>query len=82
MMMYLKNTAGFRLDYFKGKSYDDIRLIFEAKFNSNIEFLLNTKEQIEEEENRAITSINETPAHKAAKRRRLNEEAKDVEELK
>nr|GEX49915.1 hypothetical protein [Tanacetum cinerariifolium] len=31
MIMYLKNTAGFRLGYFKGMSYDDIRLIFEAK---------------------------------------------------
>nr|GEW52939.1 hypothetical protein [Tanacetum cinerariifolium] len=41
MMVYLKNTAGFRLDYFKGMSYDDI-----------------------------------------PKRRRLNEEAEDVEELK
>nr|GEW25515.1 hypothetical protein [Tanacetum cinerariifolium] len=82
MMMYLKNTVGFRLDYFKGMSYDDIRPIFEAKFNSNIEFLLKTKEQIEEEENIAIESINETPAQKAAKRRRLNEEDEDVEELK
>nr|GEU78868.1 putative ribonuclease H-like domain-containing protein [Tanacetum cinerariifolium] len=81
MMMYLKNTVGFRLDYFKGMSYDDIRPIFEAKFNSNIEFLLKSKEQMEEE-NRAIASINETPAQKAAKRKRLNEEAKDVEELK
>nr|GEX75526.1 retrovirus-related Pol polyprotein from transposon TNT 1-94 [Tanacetum cinerariifolium] len=82
MMRYLKNTAGFRLDYFKGMSYNDIRLIFKAKFNSNIEFLLKTKEQIDEEENRAIASINETLAQKAAKRRRLNEEAEDVEELK
>nr|GEY92073.1 putative ribonuclease H-like domain-containing protein [Tanacetum cinerariifolium] len=71
-----------RLDYFKGMSYDDIRPIFEAKFNSNIEFLLKSKEQIEEQENRAIASINETPAHKAAKKRRLNEEAEDVEVLK
>nr|GEY39703.1 retrovirus-related Pol polyprotein from transposon TNT 1-94 [Tanacetum cinerariifolium] len=38
--------------------------------------------QMEEEENRAIASINETPAQKAAKRKRLNEEAEDVEELK
>nr|GEY27905.1 hypothetical protein [Tanacetum cinerariifolium]GEZ83632.1 hypothetical protein [Tanacetum cinerariifolium] len=60
MMMYLKNTVGFRLDYFKGMSYDDIQ----------------------EKENRDIESINETPAQKAAKRRRLNEEAEDVEELK
>nr|GEX09838.1 retrovirus-related Pol polyprotein from transposon TNT 1-94 [Tanacetum cinerariifolium] len=70
------------LDYIKGISYDDIRLIFEAKFNSNIEFLLKSKEQMEEEENRAIASINETLPQKAAKRRRLNEEAEDVEELK
>nr|GEY78121.1 hypothetical protein [Tanacetum cinerariifolium] len=75
MIMYLKNTAGFILDYFKGMSYDEIRPIFEAKFNSNIEFLLKSKEQIEEEENRALESINETPAQKAAKRRKLNEEA-------
>nr|GEV60274.1 retrovirus-related Pol polyprotein from transposon TNT 1-94 [Tanacetum cinerariifolium] len=76
------NTAGFRLDYFKGMSYDDIHPIFEAKFNSNIEFFLNSKEQIDEEEKRALESINDTPAQKAAKRRRLNEEAEDVEELK
>nr|GEV99526.1 hypothetical protein [Tanacetum cinerariifolium] len=62
MIMYLKNVAGFRLDYFKGMSYDDIRPIFEAKFNSNIEFLLKSKEQIEEEENREIKSMNETLA--------------------
>nr|GFB46311.1 hypothetical protein [Tanacetum cinerariifolium] len=53
----------------KGKSYDDIRLIFEAKFNINMKFLLKSKEQIEEE-NRALEIINETPAQKAAKRRR------------
>nr|GEU77779.1 putative ribonuclease H-like domain-containing protein [Tanacetum cinerariifolium] len=41
MMIYLKNTTGFRLDYFKGMSYDDI-----------------------------------------LKRRKLNEEVKDVEDLK
>nr|GEX53554.1 hypothetical protein [Tanacetum cinerariifolium] len=69
MIMYLKNTAGFRWDYFKGMSYDDIRPIFEAKFNSNIEFLLKSKEQIKEEENRALESINDTPAQKAAKKR-------------
>nr|GEY86611.1 hypothetical protein [Tanacetum cinerariifolium] len=82
MMMYLKNTTGFRLDYFKGMSYDDIRLIFESKFNANMEFLLKYKEQIEEEANRAIESINETPAQKATKRRSRNEEVKDVEEIK
>nr|GEZ39478.1 hypothetical protein [Tanacetum cinerariifolium] len=76
------NIARFRLDYVKGMSYDDIRLIFEAKFNATIEFLINSKEQIEEEVNKAIESINETPAQKAAMRRSRNEEVKDVEEIK
>nr|GEW06311.1 putative reverse transcriptase domain-containing protein [Tanacetum cinerariifolium] len=62
MMMYLKNVVGFKLDYFKRMSYDDIRLIFEAKFNSNVNFLLNTKEHMEEEENKALQTINETPS--------------------
>nr|GEX39738.1 xylulose kinase-1 [Tanacetum cinerariifolium] len=44
MIMYLKNTTGFRLEYFTEMSYDDIPPIFKAKFNSNIEFLLKTKE--------------------------------------
>nr|GEX55241.1 hypothetical protein [Tanacetum cinerariifolium] len=82
MMVYLKNTAGFTLDYFKGMSYDVIHPIFKAKFNVNMEFLLKSKEHMVEEESRAIALVNETPAQKAARRRRLNKEAEDVEELK
>nr|GEW24925.1 hypothetical protein [Tanacetum cinerariifolium] len=78
MIMYLKNVVGFKLDYFKGMSYDDIRPIFKAKFNSNADFLLKTKEQMEEEESRALQTINETPTEKAAKRRKLNKEVKDL----
>nr|GEY07411.1 hypothetical protein [Tanacetum cinerariifolium] len=43
-------------------------------------FLLKSKEQLEEEENRAIESINETLAQKAAKRRKLNEEVEDLKQ--
>nr|GFB28315.1 hypothetical protein [Tanacetum cinerariifolium] len=46
--------------------------------NTNIEFLLKSKEQIEEEERRAIESINETHTQKAAKRRKLNEEVAEL----
>nr|GEX87751.1 putative ribonuclease H-like domain-containing protein [Tanacetum cinerariifolium] len=67
-----------RLDYFKGMSYDDMRPIFKVKFNSNMDYLLKTKEQMEEEESRALQSINETPAQKAPKRRKLNEEVEDL----
>nr|GEU92534.1 putative ribonuclease H-like domain-containing protein [Tanacetum cinerariifolium] len=79
MMLYLKNVDGFKMDYLKGMSYDDIRPIFKAKFNSNVAFLHKIKEQIDEEESKALKRINETPAEKATKRQKLDEE---VEELK
>nr|GEV78408.1 hypothetical protein [Tanacetum cinerariifolium] len=51
-----------------------------SKFNSNVAFLMKTEEQIEEEEeSKALKRLNETPAKKAAKRQKLDEE---VEELK
>nr|GEW79865.1 hypothetical protein [Tanacetum cinerariifolium] len=37
-----------------------------------------TKEQMEEEESRALQTINETPVQKAAKRRKLNKEVEDL----
>nr|GEU43940.1 hypothetical protein [Tanacetum cinerariifolium] len=68
MMVYLKNVDGFKMDYFKGMSYDDIHPIFEKYFDSNVSFLLKTKEQTEEEESRALKIIKETPVGKAAKK--------------
>nr|GEZ02383.1 hypothetical protein [Tanacetum cinerariifolium] len=82
MMVYIKNTAGYKMDYFKGMSYEDIRPIFQAKFDANMRFLLKTREEMEEEDRQVLKSINETPAQKVAKRRKLNEEAKEVEDLK
>nr|GEY70408.1 hypothetical protein [Tanacetum cinerariifolium] len=82
MIAYLKNTEGFKMAFFKGKTYDQIRLIFQARFDANMRFLLKSKEEMEKEEEEIIKSINETPAQKAAKRRRLREQAKEDENLK
>nr|GFB29032.1 hypothetical protein [Tanacetum cinerariifolium] len=79
MMVYLKNMTGFKMDYFKGMSYDDIRLIFEKYFNSNVAFLKRSKEELEEEESRALKRTSESLEEKAAKKQKLDEE---VEELK
>nr|GFA00968.1 hypothetical protein [Tanacetum cinerariifolium] len=68
------------VQFIPNMSYDDIRPIFESKFNANMEFLLKSKEQIEEEANRAIENINETLAQKAAKRRRRNEEVEEIKQ--
>nr|GEW18410.1 hypothetical protein [Tanacetum cinerariifolium] len=79
MMIYLRNVARFKMDYFKGMTYDDIRPIFEKKFNSNVAFLQKTKEQMEEEDSRALKRLNESQEDKAAKKKKLDEE---VEELR
>nr|GFB27372.1 hypothetical protein [Tanacetum cinerariifolium] len=34
MMIYLKNMAGFKMDFFKGMTYNDIRPVFEKHYNS------------------------------------------------
>nr|GFA44914.1 hypothetical protein [Tanacetum cinerariifolium] len=82
MMIYLKNAADYKLDFFKGMSYDEIRPIFQARFYANMRFLFKLREEMEEVDREVLKSINETPAQKAAKRRKLNEEAQKVEDLK
>nr|GEY52890.1 hypothetical protein [Tanacetum cinerariifolium] len=82
MIFYLKNTEGFKMDFFKGKKYDEILPIFQAKFNANMRFLFKSREEMEEEDEEIIKSINETPAQKAAKRRKLSKEAQEAENLK
>nr|GEV57322.1 ribonuclease H-like domain-containing protein [Tanacetum cinerariifolium] len=78
MMIYLRNMVGFKMDYFKGMTYD-ICPIFEKKFNSNMAFLERTKEKIEEEDSRAHKRISESQEDKATIKKKLDEE---VEELR
>nr|GFB41755.1 hypothetical protein [Tanacetum cinerariifolium]GFB41842.1 hypothetical protein [Tanacetum cinerariifolium] len=82
MMIYLKNTAGYKMDFFKGMSYADICPIFQARFDENMRFLFKSREEMKEEDEEIIKSINETPVQKAAKRRKLNEEAQEAKALK
>nr|GEX08517.1 hypothetical protein [Tanacetum cinerariifolium] len=62
-----------------GMYYDDIRPIFEKHFDSNVAFLQKTKEQMYEEDSRALKRLNESQEEKAAKKQKLDE---DVEEIK
>nr|GEV69209.1 zinc finger, CCHC-type [Tanacetum cinerariifolium] len=82
MMIYLKNTAGYKMDFFKGMSYAEICPIFQARFDENMRFLFKSWKEMEEEDQEVIKSINETPTQKAAKRRKLSEEAQEAKDLK
>nr|GFB95787.1 hypothetical protein [Tanacetum cinerariifolium] len=44
MISYLKNTEGFKMEFFRGKTYDQILLIFQIKF------LFKTREEMEKED--------------------------------
>nr|GEY10289.1 hypothetical protein [Tanacetum cinerariifolium] len=81
MISYLKNTEGYKMEFFKGKTYDQVLPIFQARFDANMKFLFKTKEEMEKEDKEIIKSINETPAQKAAKRRKLSEEAQEADDL-
>nr|GFC51326.1 hypothetical protein [Tanacetum cinerariifolium] len=82
MISYLKNTEGYKMEFFKGKTYDQILPIFQARFDANMKFLFKTREEMEKEDEKIIKSINETPAQKAAKRRKLSEEAQEADNLR
>nr|GEZ85802.1 ribonuclease H-like domain-containing protein [Tanacetum cinerariifolium] len=70
-IQYIKRYHGFKK---KPQSKSEAR-------KNMIAYLKNT-EEIEKEEEEIIRSINETPAQKAAKRRRLRKQAKEDENLK
>nr|GEX41462.1 hypothetical protein [Tanacetum cinerariifolium] len=82
MIFYLKNTEGYKMDLFKGMKYDKILPIFQDKFDANMRFLFKSREEMEAEDQEIIKSINETPAQKATKRRKLSEEAQKAEDLR
>nr|GEU44104.1 UBN2 domain-containing protein [Tanacetum cinerariifolium] len=54
----------------------------EPQFDANMKFLFKSREEMEKEDEEIIKSINETPAQKAAKRRKLSEEAQEADDLR
>nr|GEW17528.1 hypothetical protein [Tanacetum cinerariifolium] len=78
MMVYLKNKAGFKMDFFKGMSYDDIRPIFEKHFNSIMGFLEKGKEQLNEEASKALKRKNKRSEQQIAKKPKLDEEVQEL----
>nr|GEU70387.1 hypothetical protein [Tanacetum cinerariifolium] len=79
MMVYLKNMAGFKMDFFKGMTYDDIRPIFEKHLNYIVAFLEKGENELEEEPSKQSKRKSKSFKEKATKKQKLKEE---VEELK
>nr|GEU95107.1 hypothetical protein [Tanacetum cinerariifolium] len=71
MMVYLKNVAGFKMDFFREMTYNDIRPIFEKHYNSIQAFLDKGEMEIEEEGSKRKS---DSPEQRAAKKQRIDEE--------
>nr|GEV28995.1 hypothetical protein [Tanacetum cinerariifolium] len=59
-----------------------IRMLQWIMFDENMRFLFKSREEMEEDDHEIIKSINETHVQKAAKRRKLSEEAQEAEDLR
>nr|GEV63708.1 hypothetical protein [Tanacetum cinerariifolium] len=81
IMVYLKNMAGFKMDFFKGMTYNDIRPIFEKHYNLNQAFLERVEEDVigqrEKGNKRKGNSLNQD----AAKKKRIDEETEELKTL-
>nr|GEY40473.1 hypothetical protein [Tanacetum cinerariifolium] len=75
MKIYLKNMAGFKMDFFKGMTYIEIRPIFEKNYNSIQAFLEKEDEEVIVQEKRQGESLK----RETTKKQRID---KDTEELK
>nr|GEV94756.1 hypothetical protein [Tanacetum cinerariifolium] len=60
MMVYLKNMVGFKMDFFRGMTYYEMRPIFEKHFNSIVAFLEKGKKELEEEASKVIKRKSKT----------------------
>nr|GEU38309.1 putative ribonuclease H-like domain-containing protein [Tanacetum cinerariifolium] len=54
MMVYLKNMAGFKMDFFRGMAYTEIRPIFEKHYNLNTTFLERVEEEVRGQEEEIV----------------------------
>ncbi|GKE79653.1 hypothetical protein Tco_1545773 [Tanacetum coccineum] len=70
MMIYLKNMAGYKMGYFKGMSYDEIRPIFKKEYNK-IQTLFKKNTEFEKTKTKRVTE--ETLLQENFKRLRIAE---------
>nr|GEX81833.1 hypothetical protein [Tanacetum cinerariifolium] len=77
MMIYLKNMAGFKMDFFKGMTYNEIRPILEKQYNSIKAFLKKEKEEVIVQE-KGSKRRGESLEQNTTKKQRIDEEAEEL----
>nr|GFA82029.1 hypothetical protein [Tanacetum cinerariifolium] len=82
MMIYLKNMAGFKMNFFKGMTYSEIRPLFEKHYNSIQAFLEKVEEEVTVQEKEIEEEGNkrqgESLKQEMVKKQRMVEEAEEL----
>nr|GEY01632.1 hypothetical protein [Tanacetum cinerariifolium] len=82
IMIYLKNMAGFKMNFFKRMNYSEIRTLFEKHYNSNQAFLERVGEEVTIQEKEIKEEGNkrqgESLEQEIAKKKRMDEEAEEL----
>nr|GEU40352.1 hypothetical protein [Tanacetum cinerariifolium] len=82
MMIYLKNMAGFKMNFFKEMTYSEIRPLFEKHYNSNQAFLGRVEEEVLVKENEikkeGSNRKGDSLEQKIAKKQIMDEEAEEL----
>nr|GEV57133.1 hypothetical protein [Tanacetum cinerariifolium] len=80
MIVYLKNMTGFKMDYFKGMTYDEIRPFFEKHYNYNQAFLDEVNEGVKVSETEVESSKRESESleQEITKKQKMEEETKEL----
>nr|GEZ24412.1 putative ribonuclease H-like domain-containing protein [Tanacetum cinerariifolium] len=82
MIIYLKNMAGFKMNYFKEMTYSEIRPLFEKHFNYNQAFLEEVNEEVtlpkKEVEVEAYKREGESLEKEITKKQKMDEEAEEL----
>nr|GEW60067.1 copia protein [Tanacetum cinerariifolium] len=82
MMIYLKNMAGFKMNFFKGMTYSEIRSLFENHYNSIQAFLEKVEEEVTVQEKEIKEEGNKSQGkslkQEITKKQRMDEEADEL----
>nr|GFB17397.1 hypothetical protein [Tanacetum cinerariifolium] len=61
MMVYLKNMVGFKMDFFRGMTYNEIRPIFEKHYSLNQAFLKRLEKEVTSQEEEGSKRKDDSP---------------------
>nr|GEV43581.1 ribonuclease H-like domain-containing protein [Tanacetum cinerariifolium] len=78
MMVYFKNMVGFKMDFFRGMTYNEIRPIFEKHYSLNQAFLERVEKEVTSQEEEGSKRKDDSLEQRATKKQKIDEETEEL----